>query len=287
MMLTGDNRDVAKAVADELGLDDYFAEVLPADKADKIREVRARGLTVAMVGDGVNDAPALVASDLGIAVGAGTNVAIESADVAGAQRPAGRRRDPRPIAGDLPKDGAEPVVGHRLQRRGDPPRSRTYRRARVFPLAAVGAVFMAASTVIVAINANLLERAGADSPRDGGGGKPRPKGTRRLYAGGAKSSCVVDHPLCTPSGVVPAEQTAQPPGRHSFRQCVLDRYAQRRSGTAWDPPARRRWLDAGPRHLHVPRPRRSPHAAAPRSVRHLRGEAARSTPARLPEDTTR
>ena len=61
MMLTGDNRSVAKAVADELGLDDYFAEVLPADKADKIREVKARGLTVAMVGDGVNDAPALVA----------------------------------------------------------------------------------------------------------------------------------------------------------------------------------------------------------------------------------
>ncbi|MGH8769336.1 MAG: heavy metal translocating P-type ATPase, partial [Burkholderiales bacterium] len=81
MMLTGDNRSVAKAVADELGLDDYFAEVLPGQKADKIREIHARGLSVAMVGDGVNDAPALVESDLGIAVGAGTNVAIESADV--------------------------------------------------------------------------------------------------------------------------------------------------------------------------------------------------------------
>ena len=81
MMLTGDNRAVAKSVADELGLDDYFAEVLPADKERKIREVMSRGLTVAMVGDGINDAPALVASDLGIAVGAGTNVAVESADV--------------------------------------------------------------------------------------------------------------------------------------------------------------------------------------------------------------
>jgi P-type Cu2+ transporter len=81
MLLTGDNRAVAKSIADELGLDDYFAEVLLAGKADKIREVKSRGLMVAMVGDSVNDAPALVESDLGIAVGAGANVAIESADV--------------------------------------------------------------------------------------------------------------------------------------------------------------------------------------------------------------
>ena len=136
MMLTGDNRSVAKAVADELGLDDYFAEVLPADKADKIREVKARGLTVAMVGDGVNDAPALVASDLGIAVGAGTNVAIESADVVLV------RSDPRdvaailgPVARHLPQDGAEPVVGDRLQRGGHPARRRTDGRAGVLSLA--------------------------------------------------------------------------------------------------------------------------------------------------------
>jgi len=81
MMLTGDSTAVAKSVAADLGLDDYFAEVLPHQKAEKIREVKGRGLIVAMVGDGVNDAPALVEADLGIAIGAGTDVAIESADI--------------------------------------------------------------------------------------------------------------------------------------------------------------------------------------------------------------
>jgi Cu2+-exporting ATPase len=161
MMLTGDNKAVAKSVADELALDDYFAEVLPADKAKKIREVKSRGLPVAMVGDGVNDAPALVESDLGIAVGAGTNVAIESADVVLV------RSNPQDVAAILELSRA------------------TYRKmvqnlwwatgynAVAIPLAAgltaglgfflspaVGAVFMAASTVIVAINAKLLERVG-------------------------------------------------------------------------------------------------------------------------------
>jgi P-type Cu2+ transporter len=164
MMLTGDNRAVAQSVADELGLDDYFAEVLPADKAKKIREVKSRGLTVAMVGDGVNDAPALVESDLGIAVGAGTDVAIESADVVLV------RSNPMDVVAILTLSRA------------------TYRKmvqnlwwatgynAVAMPLAggltaglgfflspAVGAVFMAASTVIVAINAKLLEPAGSNS----------------------------------------------------------------------------------------------------------------------------
>ncbi|MBU2807788.1 HAD-IC family P-type ATPase, partial [Acidithiobacillus ferrooxidans F221] len=80
MMLTGDSAAVARWVAQEMGLDDYFAEVLPGQKAEKIKEVKARGLRVAMVGDGVNDAPALVEADVGIAIGAGTDVAIESAD---------------------------------------------------------------------------------------------------------------------------------------------------------------------------------------------------------------
>jgi Cu2+-exporting ATPase len=81
MMLTGDAEPVAKWVARELSLDEYFAEVLPDQKAEKIEEVQGRGLTVAMVGDGVNDAPALTQADVGIAIGAGTDVAIESASI--------------------------------------------------------------------------------------------------------------------------------------------------------------------------------------------------------------
>jgi Cu2+-exporting ATPase len=81
MMVTGDTKEVARSVAARLGLDEYFAETLPHQKVRRIRETRANGLAVAMVGDGVNDAPALVESDLGIAIGAGTDVAIESADV--------------------------------------------------------------------------------------------------------------------------------------------------------------------------------------------------------------
>lgn len=81
MMITGDNRHVAKWVAEEVGLDEYFAEVLPDKKAEKVREVQSRGLLVAMTGDGVNDAPALAQADVGIAIGAGTEVAVETADI--------------------------------------------------------------------------------------------------------------------------------------------------------------------------------------------------------------
>ena len=81
MMLTGDDEQVARWVADEIGLDDYFAEVLPNEKAEKVKEVQSRGLIVAMTGDGVNDAPALATADVGIAIGAGTDVAVETADI--------------------------------------------------------------------------------------------------------------------------------------------------------------------------------------------------------------
>ena len=81
MMLTGDNKQVAAWVSEELQLDDYFAEVLPHEKSAKVKEVQARNLVVAMTGDGVNDAPALARADVGIAIGAGTDVAVETADI--------------------------------------------------------------------------------------------------------------------------------------------------------------------------------------------------------------
>ncbi|MEB8513292.1 HAD-IC family P-type ATPase, partial [Acidithiobacillus ferriphilus] len=159
MMLTGDSAAVARWVAQEMGLDDYFAEVLPEQKAEKIKEVKTRGLRVAMVGDGVNDAPALVEADVGIAIGAGTDIAIESADIVLV------RSDPRDVVAILELSRA------------------TYRKMvqnlwwgagyniMAIPLAAgvaysiglvlspaVGAALMSVSTVIVAVNAKLLQR---------------------------------------------------------------------------------------------------------------------------------
>jgi Cu2+-exporting ATPase len=159
MMLTGDARAVARTVAAELGLDDYFAEVLPDQKADKVREVKATGKAVAMVGDGVNDAPALVEADLGIAIGAGTDVAVESADIVLV------RNDPRDVTAILALSRAtyRKMLQNFLLATG-------YNVVAI-PLAAgvayswgilltpaIGAALMSASTVIVAINAQLLER---------------------------------------------------------------------------------------------------------------------------------
>lgn len=159
MMLTGDSEPVARWVAGELGLDDYFAEVLPHEKAERIEEVRRQGLVVAMVGDGVNDAPALVGADVGIAISAGTDVAIESADIVLV------RSDPRDVMGIIKLSRA--TYGKMTQNL----KWATGYNVITIPLAAgvlyplgillspaVGAALMAVSTVIVAINARLLGR---------------------------------------------------------------------------------------------------------------------------------
>ncbi len=158
MMLTGDNKQVADYVARELGLDDYFAEVLPNEKADKVKEVQSRSMVVAMTGDGVNDAPALAQADVGIAIGAGTDVAVETADIV--------------LVRSNPQDAVDIIALAKA----------TYRKmvqnlvwatgynAFAIPLAAgvlsaygiilnpaMGAVLMSLSTVIVAVNARFLK----------------------------------------------------------------------------------------------------------------------------------
>src|SRR5205809_5349969 len=160
IMLTGDSAAVARWVAAELGLDDYFAEVLPDQKAAKIKEVKRRGLTVAMVGDGVNDAPALVEADVGIAIGAGTDVAIESADIVLV------RSDPRDVAAivELARATYRKMVQNLWWATGynavalPLAAGALYGVAGVLLSPALGAVLMSASTVIVALNAQLLGR---------------------------------------------------------------------------------------------------------------------------------
>lgn len=159
MMATGDNEIVAKAVADELGLDKYYAEVLPHQKVEIVKDLQSKDEFVAMTGDGVNDAPALAQSDIGIAVGSGTDVAAETADII--------------LVNSNPKDIANLILFGKA----------TYKKmiqnlvwatgynVVTIPLAAgvlyksgivlgpaLGAVFMSISTIIVAINAQLLKR---------------------------------------------------------------------------------------------------------------------------------
>jgi len=158
-MLTGDSHAVAHAVAAQLGIEEVFAEVLPGDKSATVAQLQSDGSRVAMVGDGVNDAPALAQADVGIAIGAGTDVAIESAGVVLASS------DPRGVAKVITLSRA------------------TYRKMQqnlawatgynviALPLAAgvaiglgvvvspaFGAVLMSVSTIVVALNAQLLRR---------------------------------------------------------------------------------------------------------------------------------
>jgi P-type Cu2+ transporter len=159
VMITGDARQVAEAVAAELGVDEVFAEVLPEDKDAAVADLQRRGLKVAMVGDGVNDAPALARADVGIAIGAGTDVAIESAGVVLASD------DPRGVLGALRLSQASYrkmlqnlgwATGYNLV--AVPLAAGVLAWAGLTLAPAVGAILMSASTIVVALNAQLLRR---------------------------------------------------------------------------------------------------------------------------------
>jgi Cu2+-exporting ATPase len=163
VMITGDARPVAEAVAADLGfqpgVDEVFAEVLPADKDRAVAELQARGLRVAMVGDGVNDAPALARADVGLAIGAGTDVAIESAGVVLASS------DPRAVTGviRLSKASYRKMVQNLAWAAGYnvvaiPLAAGVLAWAGLTLSPAIGAVLMSASTIVVALNAQLLRR---------------------------------------------------------------------------------------------------------------------------------
>jgi P-type Cu2+ transporter len=157
VMITGDAKQVADAVAADLGIDEVFAEVLPEDKDKAVAELQERGERVAMVGDGVNDAPALARADVGIAIGAGTDVAIESAGVVLAQS------DPRAVLGvvELSKAGYRKMLQNLFWAAGYnvvaiPLAAGVLAPAGILLSPAVGAVLMSLSTIIVALNAQLL-----------------------------------------------------------------------------------------------------------------------------------
>ena len=156
-MITGDAQAVADSVARRIGIDEVAAQVLPADKADAVKRFQAGGARVAMVGDGVNDAPALAQSDVGIAIGAGTDVAVESAGIVLV------RDDPRDVAGaiELSRATYRKMIQNLVWATGY--------NALAIPVAAgifapwgfilpmsVGALVMSISTIVVAINAQLL-----------------------------------------------------------------------------------------------------------------------------------
>ena len=156
-MLTGDNRKVANYVAEQIGIDEVYAEVLPDQKAEKVTEIQKRGLVVAMTGDGINDAPALTKADVGIAVGAGTDIAMDSADIVLVDS------NPKDILAifSLSKRTFNKLVQNLIWATGY--------NIFAIPLAAgvlapwgivlspaVGAILMSISTVVVALNAMTL-----------------------------------------------------------------------------------------------------------------------------------
>ena len=158
-MITGDARPVAEAVGRELGIDEVFAEVRPDEKDARVAELQQRGQKVAMVGDGVNDAPALARADVGIAIGAGTDVAVESAGVVLASN------DPRAVLSviSLSRVGYRKMIQNLVWGAGynvlSVPLAAGVLAGVGFVLSpAAGAVLMSLSTVIVALNAQLLRR---------------------------------------------------------------------------------------------------------------------------------
>jgi Cu2+-exporting ATPase len=165
VMITGDAVQVAENVGAELGVDEVMAEVLPEDKDAKVAELQGRGLSVAMVGDGVNDAPALARADVGIAIGAGTDVAIESADVVLASN------DPRGVVSlvHLSRASYRKMIQNLAWAAGYntlslPLAGGALAWAGVTLPPAVGAVLMSLSTIVVALNAQLLRRLDLSRP---------------------------------------------------------------------------------------------------------------------------
>ena len=159
VMITGDAREVAEAVGRDLGVDEVFAEVLPEDKAAKVAELQDRGLRVAMVGDGVNDAPALARADVGIAIGAGTDVAIESAGIVLAGNdPRGVVSAVRLSAASYRKMVQNLVWGAGYNVVAIPLAAGAFAWAGITLGPEVGAVLMSLSTIVVALNAQLLRR---------------------------------------------------------------------------------------------------------------------------------
>jgi len=158
-MITGDSDDVAVWVSQELGIDEYFARVLPGQKAEKVKALQDKGLKVAMVGDGINDAPALTQADLGVAIGRGTNVAIESAGIILV------KNDPRDIVKILQlskltyrkmKQNLFWATGYNII--ALPLAAGVLASQGILLQPAVAAIFMSFSTIIVAANAMLLKR---------------------------------------------------------------------------------------------------------------------------------
>ena len=158
-MITGDAQSVADTVARRLGIDEVAAQVLPADKADAVRRFQAGQRRVAMVGDGVNDAPALATADVGIAIGAGTDVAVESAGIVLV------RSDPRDVAGaiELSRASYSKMIQNLVWATGYNLIAIPVAAGVLVPWGfdlpmAVGAVAMSVSTIVVAANAQLLRR---------------------------------------------------------------------------------------------------------------------------------